>query len=147
MWWEGKSLIRISKISRGRVRIVQCISWRRSLGREQLTTVKLCMCLSFPPHRLCCFYSLVLVLVSGAYPFSFGITKARNPSPNQKHRLPLRHHDGANLAQTTCIANCLYLRCPDKGLHICACRHLELSCPICVMREYVFLYVLLGAGC
>ena len=35
--------------------------------------------------------------------FFLGFMKSRNPSPNRKHRLPLRHRDGTNYAQTSCI--------------------------------------------
>ena len=56
---------------------------------------------------------LLLLVLFLALTLFFGFMKARNPSHNQ---LPLRHHDGTNYAQTSCIANCLCLLCPDTGV-------------------------------
>ena len=144
----GKSSICISKISRGRVRMVWCIIWCQSLGRGQLTTVKLCTCLSFPPRRPCCFYSIVLVLVPHAYAFFFFFLALWR---HEIRRLikNLDYLYVITTERTTCRPAVL------RTVHVCAvlirmlhaCGHFGLSCPICMMRECVFLYVFLGAGC
>ena len=125
------------------MRIVQCISWRRSLGRQQLTTVKLRTCLSFPPRGPCCFYSLVLVLVSCAYAFFwlYEGTKYLAQSKNIDYLYLI------TIEQTTRrppVLRTAYI-CVVLVRVLRTCGHLGL--PICVMRECAFLYVLLGAGC
>ena len=119
------------------MRIVQCIIWRRSLGRGRLTIVKLRTSLSFSLIA-----RVALLPCSCAYPCAFVYEGAKSAAQSKtlttftsSRRNELRADQLSLRTAYVCVVLIRVLR---------ACGHLGLWCPIFVMRECLFVCV---SGC